>query len=194
MATRRKALVTLVAGSASAALAQRVTDRVVDHREHEHEASSDTQPSKPQQTPSFFEGRDYKTLVRLTDLIIPRTDTPGASDVGVPWRIDQAVSRKPELQPLYRQGLAYLNSAAQKNGKSEFLALPEDGQIAVLTSLSKSEAGPERDFFESAKALTIEWYYNSQEGLVQELGFKGNTFRTEFTGCTHPEHWPQQKS
>jgi hypothetical protein len=40
------------------------------------------------------------------------------------------------------------------------------------------------------KELTIRWYYNSQPGLVQELGFKGNTYRSEFPGCTHPEHWP----
>jgi hypothetical protein len=188
MATRRKALVTLVAGSASAALAQTMPDRMPGHADHE--SGPETPAAKPARTPTFFQGRDYEMLVRLTDLILPRTDTPGASDVGVPWRIDQAVAHKADLQPLYQRGLAELNAGARKKEKPDFLALNEDEQIAALTALSESQD----DFFKSLKSLTIEWYYNSQEGLAHELGFKGNTFRTQFTGCTHPEHWPVQKA
>jgi hypothetical protein len=162
-------------------------DRMPDHKDHD--AGAQTPATKPDRNPTFFHGRDYETLARLTDLIIPRTDTPGASDVGVPWRIDQAVAHKPDLQPLYQQGLAELNSAARKKEKPDFLALNEDDQVAALTAVAQSQD----DFFKSLKSLTIEWYYNSQEGLVHELGFKGDTFRTQFTGCTHPEHWPVQK-
>jgi hypothetical protein len=45
-------------------------------------------------------------------------------------------------------------------------------------------------FFQTMKDLTIDGYYSSEQGLVQELGFKGNTFRASFPGCTHLEHWP----
>jgi hypothetical protein len=38
------------------------------------------------------------------------------------------------------------------------------------------------------KELTIEGYYRSEAGMFEELGFAGNTFLTEFDGCTHPEH------
>jgi hypothetical protein len=38
------------------------------------------------------------------------------------------------------------------------------------------------------KDLTIDGYYSSLEGLVGELGWKGNTYLPEFKGCTHPEH------
>ena len=38
------------------------------------------------------------------------------------------------------------------------------------------------------KGLTVDGYYTSQAGLTQELGWHGNTFLTEFKGCTHPEH------
>lgn len=187
MATRRTALVTLAAGSAVAALGEVMP-------EHQDHASQD-QPlsaAAPKRTPVYFEGRDYETLTRLTDLILPRTDTPGASDVGVPWRIDQAVSRKKDLQPLYRNGLAHLNSAARERGAEDFLALAEADQIALLTNLSESVSAAPGEFFQSLKALTIEWYYNTEPGLAQELGFKGNTYRAEFPGCTHPEHWPAE--
>jgi len=182
MATRRTALVTLAAGSAAVALA----DVMPDHEAHE--AGSESAEKKVERSPVFFKGRDYEILIRLTDLIIPRTETPGAADVGVPWRIDQAVAQKADLQPLYRNGLAHLNSAA----KPDFLAAAEEDQIAALRALSESPEMPQGQFFQSLKALTIEWYYNTEPGLARELGFKGNTFRTEFPGCTHPEHWPAQ--
>jgi hypothetical protein len=38
------------------------------------------------------------------------------------------------------------------------------------------------------KDMTIDRYYSSREGLSQELGWHGNTYLTEFKGCTHPEH------
>lgn len=185
MATRRTALITIAAGSAAAALGEIP-------QEHTGHDSPVANVEKVQRTPVFFKGRDYETLACLTDLILPRTDTPGASEVGVPWRIDRAVSQKPELQPIYRDGLAHLNSAAAQHGKPDFLSLDNDGRVSVLTALSETSEPQQSEFFKSLKALTIEWYYNSEPGLAQELGFKGNTYRTEFPGCTHPEHWPAQ--
>jgi hypothetical protein len=184
MATRRTALVTLAAGSAAVALGDVIPEG------HTHQ--DNPQVGKIERTPVFFQGRDYETLTRLTDLIIPRTDTPSASEVGVPWRIDQAVSRKKELQPLFRSGLEHLNSEAKKQDKEHFLALGQSDQVALLTRICERPETREGQFFQSLKGLTVEWYYNTEPGLVQELGFKGNTYRTEFPGCTHPEHWPAQ--
>ncbi len=186
MATRRTALATLAAGSAAVAFGEVIPDH------HSHESATETPSKKIEGAPVFFQGRDYETLIRLTDLILPRTETPGASDVGVPWRIDQAVARKKDLQPLYRNGFNHLNAAAKEQGKQDFLGLDEQNQIALLTKICESPATPQGQFFQSLKALTIEWYYNTEPGLAQELGFKGNTYRTEFPGCTHPEHWPAQ--
>jgi hypothetical protein len=190
MATRRSALVTLVAGSAAAALAQSQPEL------HQHQSDSapivKTDP-EPERTTVLFRGRDYETLVRLTDLIIPRTDTPGAADVGVAWHIDKAISKKKELYPLYQDGFVYLNRAASKQGQPDFLSLPQDVQVALLTEICEAKSGRESEFFQSLKELTIEWYYNSETGLARELGYKGNTYRAEFVGCTHPEHWPAQQ-
>jgi hypothetical protein len=186
MATRRTALATLAAGSAAVALGEVMPGHSA------HEANPGSTGEKTERKPVFFEGRDYETLTRLTDIILPRTETPGASDVGVPWRIDQAVSRKKELQPLYRAGIDHLNAAAKERGKADFLALSEQAQAAVLTRMCEPLGTPQEQFFQSLKSLTIEWYYNTEAGLVQELGFKGNTYRTDFPGCTHPEHWPAQ--
>jgi gluconate 2-dehydrogenase gamma chain len=191
MKTRREALVTLAAGSAAVALAK--GDEQESSSEHMHETADANHVKREQQTPKFFSEHDYDTIIRLSDLIIPRTETPGAADIGVGWRIDQTVWNKPELQPLYVDGLKYLGRSAQERGKPDFMSLTENDQITVLEKMSDQTGTREAEFFQSIKALTIEWYYNSEIGLAQELGFKGNTYRTEFIGCTHPEHWPIKK-
>jgi hypothetical protein len=191
MATRRDTLIGLAAGSASAVLA-RATPQHQPAEPHVHEDAIKTDKStETRRTPQVFHGRDYETIAAVCELIIPRTDTPGAADVGVPWRIDQAVQRKPELKSLYENGLQYLNSAAKGHGAEDFLGASTQAQTAILTTISDGGVAEQHKFFQSIKGLTIEWYYNTQEGLAHELGFKGNTYRTDFIGCTHPEHWPE---
>lgn len=192
MATRRDTLIGLAAGSASAVLS-RAKGQHQPAEPHVHDDAIKTNKSAPAPTPQVFHGRDYETIAAVCELIIPRTDTPGAADVGVPWRIDQAVLRKPELKPLYENGLHYLNSAAKEHGAEHFLGAPKQTQVAILTAMSNGDAAQQHEFFQSIKGLTIEWYYNTQEGLAHELGFKGNTYRAEFIGCTHPEHWPEER-
>jgi hypothetical protein len=36
--------------------------------------------------------------------------------------------------------------------------------------------------------MTADGYYTSRVGLVDELGYKGNTVLAAFPECTHPEH------
>lgn len=128
--------------------------------------------------PIFFKSPDYAIVSRLADLILPRTDTPGALDARVPYRIDRQVNSSPDLQAQFEAGLAGLRA-------SNFISLPEAQQVAALTAMMDTP------FFHTVKGLTVDWYYRSEEGLVKELGFHGNTFRSEFPGCTHPEHWPE---
>ena len=115
---------------------------------------------------------DLQLLTRVVDLIVPRTDTPGASDAGVQLYIDALAARHPALAREIQSALAALREA-------KFLDLPEDRQTALLL---------ESPAFNTLKDLTIGGYYGSREGLVTELGWHGNTYLAEFPGCTHPEH------
>ena len=51
-------------------------------------------------TPTFFTPAEYTTLARLTDVIIPASTTPSASNAGVPEYIDRVVSMNTEHQAL----------------------------------------------------------------------------------------------
>jgi gluconate 2-dehydrogenase gamma chain len=121
-------------------------------------------------------------VAAFADTIIPRTDTPGASDAGVPVVIDRRFAANPDLAESFRTGMKALDADAQSRFGAALPALTAEQKVALLTPL---ESDP---FFHMMKGLTVDGYYTSQAGLTQELGWHGNTFLTEFKGCTHPEH------
>jgi hypothetical protein len=69
----------------------------------------------------------------------------------------------------------------------------EAEQIAVLKALcdevdsGRIPQGSAAEVFHTLKNLTCDGYYTSQIGLVQELGYSGNTAMASFEGCVH-EH------
>lgn len=134
--------------------------------------------------PRFFKKKEVALLARLVDLIIPRSDTPGAADAGVHYFIDFQAHSNPKLGAQLKKDLAWVHKQAGGN----FLSLDEPRQIALLTAWSKAEGAAPQRIFKQIKNLTIDGYYGSKEGLTQELGWNANTFLREFKGCTHPEH------
>ena len=131
---------------------------------------------------TFLSAPELEWLKALVDAIIPRTDTPSASDAGVPLYIDRRLTASPELGERFRTGMAELEADAQSKFGASFPELPTQKQIELLTPRA------EAPFFRMIKGMTVDGYYTSKEGLTQELGWHGNTFLTEFKGCTHPEH------
>jgi hypothetical protein len=149
---------------------------------HHHESGP---PAPLPAEPSFFNAAQFKMVTRIADLIIPATDTPGAVGAGVPIYIDMVVGKNKGQQKLVSEGLAWLEA---KN----FMELPEDGQLAILRPLcDTADAGDLKDrtaqFFHTMKNLTADGYFTSQIGLIQELGYSGNTAMAEFPTCMH-EH------
>ena len=103
--------------------------------QHVHTTLAQTPASQPY-TPTFFTPAEYATLSKLTDVIIPATETPGAAQAGVPEYIDRVVSLNKEHQPLIRAGLAWLEQQAKARFSREFQALGEADHIAILQPLS----------------------------------------------------------
>jgi hypothetical protein len=132
--------------------------------------------------PALLTAPELATLTALVDTIIPRTDTPGASDAGVPAFIDRRLAANPELAARFREGIQALDAAARSQFQAAFPALTPVQRIELLT------ARAEDPFFRLVKGFTVDGYYTSRDGLAGELGWHGNTFLTEFKGCTHPEH------
>lgn len=179
MPTRRQTLVTI---AAAGALAPALPGQ------HQHEQPPATPTRSAPTKPKYFQQADFALLSRLADLIIPRSETPGAVDAGVPLLIDARVASSTWHQERFQQGFASLNNAAKEKSGRPFLEMDEERQIALLTAISQEAETATGELFRLMKNWTIELYYSTPEGLVKELGWHGNTYLPEFKGCTHPEH------
>ncbi len=142
----------------------------------------------------FFNEDDFQLIGRVTDLIIPETDTPGAVGAGVPEYIDMMIARNTDQQLVVADGLRWLDAEAKRQGGNRFLDIPEQKQIAILEPLCElaDQGNTQRQarnvqFFALLKALTADGYYTSKIGLIDELGYKGNQALSSFPDCVH-EH------
>lgn len=151
--------------------------------QHVHEG-----PGKPAvlPPPKYFSAEQYAVISRIADLIIPATETAGAVAAGVPAYIDMLVAGSERHQKVFRAGLAWLDG-------QQFLSMSEDQQIALLTPVSGAvdsghvQSDAEK-FWRAIKSMTADGYYTSKVGLVDELGYKGNSALAEFPACEVPEH------
>jgi hypothetical protein len=100
----------------------------------------------------------------VADRILPRTDTPGAADVGVPAFVDllYAEFMSPAEQKTLTSGLDTVEKAAQSMRGASFVALPVDRQDEVLRSIAKAEEAQEGGFFRLIRSATILGYFTSE--------------------------------
>jgi hypothetical protein len=145
------------------------------------------QALQDQAQPAIFTAAELESVKALVDTIIPRTDTPGASDAGVPAAIDRRLATSPQLAERFRLGLQALDSDAHSRYGAAFSALTPQQRIDLLQPRAEDRSGT-APFFNMVKGMTVDAYYTSKEGLAEELGWHGNTYLPEFKGCTHPEH------
>jgi gluconate 2-dehydrogenase gamma chain len=154
---------------------------------HEHS------PTPARAGTRFFNDHDFETISRITELIIPASDTPGAIEAGVPEYIDIVIARDTDQQLLAADGLHWLDSEARRvAGDKKFLDLHEEQQLSILEPLCEAadangSMARNVQFFALIKRLTADGYYTSKIGLIDELGYKGNIARVSFPDCVH-EH------
>ncbi len=151
--------------------------------QHQHPA-----PAKQAATgaPRFFSGAEMALLALLVEHIIPRTETPGAVEAGVPAYIDLVVAANRVHQSLYREGLAFFE-------RQGYRAMPHADRQAKLEAICQAaDAGRlntlEVRFFKVLKNMTCDGYYTSQAGMSAELGFHGPSVLEAYPSCEIPEH------
>jgi glucoside 3-dehydrogenase (cytochrome c) hitch-hiker subunit len=141
--------------------------------------------------PQILSEEQNQTVDVLSELILPRTDTPGAHDAQVNRYIDLMLQEglEPADRARFLEGLAWFEQHCRQEHGVSFTALDRTRQTAMLGTMSTAAADtPARRFFGQMKDLTLRGYYTSRQGLLEELEYKGNGAFTEYPGCTHPEH------
>ncbi len=143
------------------------------------------QAAKPDWKPFFLDDHQNETVIALTELIIPATDTPGAKAAHVNRYIDLFLRDGDATQrDHFMTGLNWLDGHSIHEHGHPFVHLTPVQQAAILQSLDTG-AGPGHDFFRRAKSMTAGIYYNTQIGY-QELN-KGGRVPSTF-GCAHETH------
>jgi hypothetical protein len=116
--------------------------------------------------PVFLNAQQDETVDVLTDLLIPRTDTPGARDAKVHRYVDLFLAVKDtQEQKDFVAGLAGLDAAAQKQFGKAFARCKEADQVSLLNGMVSGGAG--QPFFQQAKTLTASIYFNTPEGYKE---------------------------
>jgi len=100
----------------------------------------------------------------VADRIIPRTDTPGAADVGVPAFIDLLYGEymTPAERKMLTDGLNDVDTAAKAAHGGAFTTLSADRQDTVLRGIARAEEGKDQGFFRLIRSATILGYFTSE--------------------------------
>lgn len=145
-------------------------------------------------SPAVFTPRQYDTVVELAELIIPRTDTAGATDARVAEFIDTVLNDAPQNERQeFLRGLAWIDSRSRQQFGVDFIAAQAQEQEALLTVIAAPDNNAAADatgvaFFQAMKQLTVTGFYTSEAGMRDELGDTGNVAFADDPGCQHPEH------
>jgi gluconate 2-dehydrogenase gamma chain len=139
--------------------------------------------------PQFFDNEQARFITILSDIIIPDTDTPGASAAGVPAFIEEMVftAYDEEARERFISGLDAFNSLARDEHGSRYLDLDPEVQFRFADSQNRAAVGgehmdePATAFFLVMKELTLMGYFTSEIGATQTLRYEKVPGRYE--GC-----------
>jgi gluconate 2-dehydrogenase gamma chain len=124
------------------------------------------------------------TVAAIAEIMIPRTDTPGAIDVGVPEFIDLMLKDVYNQQDRarYLAGLAEFDTAAHAEQGKEFSALEPTSQVALVRGFHDAAVVEEqrlplpqqhlrRPFILMTRELTLLGFFTSKAGATQALQY-----------------------
>lgn len=135
------------------------------------------EPAPADWVPKALTADQVELLGTLVDVILPATDTPGASAVGVPMFIDTMLDgwAEPEDRQRFLTGLTGVDAAAQTAHGVGFRNATAAQQQTLLEALDRDaiaarHAGTDPlPFFAHLKEWTLVGYYTSQVGATEEL-------------------------
>ena len=147
--------------------------------------------------PLFLDDHQNRTLVAISDCIIPATDTPGAKAALVNRFLDLLMSAETaETQRAFLAALGYVDGAAIEHYKTAFIYLTPEQQDELMSLIAwphtferwreQENEFPGHEHFEKLKSWISGAYYSSPIGL-KELGWDGSFPHGAFSGCEHGE-------
>lgn len=119
----------------------------------------------------FFSDDEFDLLELINDIMLPRTSTPGALDVRVPYFIDLVVKdcMSKDDQQLIKKGLQDLNKTSGKTFSS--LTTDEKKQTIKIIDENAFKDDTDKAWFRIVKKLALIGYFTSQDGMTKALNY-----------------------
>jgi hypothetical protein len=163
--TRREALQRLALAFVAAGAVDRADAQVA------HQAMHEAATAGGGYAPKALAAREFATLDRLTDLILPADGgKPGAKQADVAAWIDTVLAVSDPLKGRYTAGLAWIDAAVVQGGGKDFASAEPARQIALLDVIAfRRNRTPENetgvDFFVLLRRMTCDGFYTSAIGM-----------------------------
>jgi gluconate 2-dehydrogenase gamma chain len=132
--------------------------------------------------PVFLSEEMAGMIAEISEIIIPKTDTPGAKDVGVPAFIDLMLKDcyTKEDQDRFTKGASDFDADAKATYGDAFLYCDSEKQKELVNkyhgeaiAAMKSETPPkDRPFILMVKELTMLGFFTSEPGATQVLQYQ----------------------
>jgi hypothetical protein len=136
--------------------------------------------------------REQQVLVTtIAEMIIPETDTPGATSVKVPEFIDLILTEwaSDDERAAFLAGLADIDARATALGTKRFVDMPPAGRLELFTTLDvkRTDKAGAGHAVVRLKALTVYGYFTSkvvqQDILKTQMFFNGYDGNVPFTAA-----------
>jgi hypothetical protein len=117
-----------------------------------------------------------KMLAEVCEIIIPKTDTPGAKDLGlhryVLKMLDDCTPK--QQQQNFMTGLKQLEEASQKQYSQSFLAASAPQKLALMQRMDQGKDCPDElvSFYKTARQLTVDGYTNSKYFMTNVMVYE----------------------
>ncbi|MEI8090114.1 MAG: gluconate 2-dehydrogenase subunit 3 family protein [Opitutaceae bacterium] len=131
----------------------------------------------------FLSPAQLDLVTAIAERILPRTDTPGATDVGVPAFVDLMLgkySTDTERQ-LFATGLDEVNAACLATHARAFVKVGAAQQDAILMEIALASQKKDKTFFHHIKELTVVGYFTSE--IVGRTVLHYDPVPGRFQGC-----------
>jgi gluconate 2-dehydrogenase gamma chain len=122
-----------------------------------------------------------RTVIALAEVIVPETETPGATEASVVDFVDVIVAEwlDPDEGDRFLQGADDVDRRARGREGVEFAACSPESRISLVAALDAEVEAARRDptadpsllFFHQMKRLTLAGYFTSEVGM-RALGYR----------------------
>lgn len=120
----------------------------------------------------YYSADEYAFVSRVSDLIIPRTDTPGALDVRVPGFLDGLMAEwaNDVTRRRYRQELSELRRMLGEDF-TELGSGDAEQRLAGFDAAAFNNRPPRYGGYRTLKQLITQAYFASEDGALREQGW-----------------------